>query len=201
MALYPERRALKHIRKAIVLSAIALATVLTFGLFNASHVLSANALEIAQGGVNVANATVQSTDGSSIVLGEATFTETSEGLKVDLSLNNVPSGYHGFHVHEFGSCDVGGTAAGGHFNPLAVKHGYLVKEGYDNAHVGDLGNVLIYSDGSGSLSLTIPDLPLTDGDRAIVDHAIILHAERDDFGQPTGNAGGRIGCGIIELSN
>ena len=192
---------MKYMMKAIVLSAIALATVFTFGLFDVSRSMVANALEIAQGGVNAASAMVQSMDGSSTMLGEATFTKTSAGIKVDLSLNNVPAGYHGFHIHEFGSCDNGGAAAGGHFNPLSVKHGYLVKEGYENAHVGDLGNVLIYSDGSGTLSLTVPDLPLMDGDRAIVDHAVILHADRDDFGQPTGNAGGRIGCGIIELLN
>lgn len=39
-----------------------------------------------------------------------------------------------------------------------------------------------------------------DEELAIAGHAVILHANRDDFGQPTGNAGGRIACGVIELA-
>ncbi|NJL85906.1 MAG: superoxide dismutase family protein [Leptolyngbyaceae cyanobacterium SM1_1_3] len=29
--------------------------------------------------------------------------------------------------------------------------------------------------------------------------AVILHADADDFGQPTGHVGDRIGCGVIQL--
>ncbi|MEM9452321.1 MAG: superoxide dismutase family protein [Cyanobacteria bacterium P01_E01_bin.6] len=187
--------------KGFIVGAIAVVFALLVGMFGITTPLIANALEVAQGASTAATATVQSTDGSAMVLGEATFTETPEGLKVDLALSDVPTGFHGFHVHQFGSCDEGGVAAGGHFNPDGVKHGYLLKDGYDAAHVGDLGNVVIYSNGSGTISVTLPDLPLTDGDRAIAGHAVILHADRDDFGQPTGNAGGRIGCGIIELAS
>ncbi|MEO1522432.1 MAG: superoxide dismutase family protein [Cyanobacteria bacterium J06633_2] len=187
---------MKYVIQGLFVCAIATLSV----LFLNRVAPQAYVLDIAQGSATNAAATIQSTDGSGIVLGEATFIETSDGLSVDLSLSDVPAGFHGFHVHEFASCENGGVAAGGHFNPLSVKHGYLVKDGYDAAHVGDLGNVVIYSNGTGNLSVTVHDLPLTDDERAIADHAVILHSDRDDFGQPTGNAGGRIGCGIIKLN-
>lgn len=146
-------------------------------------------------------ANIYSTDAPSELLGTATFVPTENGLQVNASLSDVPPGYHGFHIHEFGSCDDGGTAAGGHFDPLDTQHGYLPEEGLDNAHAGDLGNILVLSNGSGTLQETIPDLSLAaDEELAIAGHAVILHANRDDFGQPTGNAGGRIACGVIELA-
>ncbi|MEB3213140.1 MAG: superoxide dismutase family protein [Leptolyngbyaceae bacterium] len=183
---------MKYIIQGLLVCAIALLSALLFDM-NAPQVANA------QGTATSAKAIIQSTDGSGTVLGEATFMEMSDGMKVDVSLSGVPVGYHGFHVHEFNSCDDGGSAAGGHFNPRYVKHGYVVTEGYADAHVGDLGNIVIYSDGTGRMSLTVPGLPLLNDDRAIAGHSVILHADRDDFGQPTGNAGGRIGCGIIDL--
>lgn len=146
-------------------------------------------------------ATLYRTDGSSELLGTATFVPVEDGLQVNVALSDVPPGYHGFHIHALGSCDDAGMAAGGHFNPLDARHGYLPEAGLDEAHAGDLGNILILSNGSGTLQITAPDLTVTDGDLAIADHAVILHAARDDFGQPTGNAGGRIACGIIERVN
>lgn len=192
-----EKRLMKRIMRIVVTMAVALAIGLTVGVDRSQPSTWANAAELAQASPESAQAVMRSTADPSEVLGEATFTETIDGLKVDVSLSNVPAGYHGFHVHEFGNCDDAGAAAGGHFNPEGVKHGYLPKDGFENAHAGDLGNILIYSDGTGELTETIEGLPLTEGNRAIVDHAVILHAERDDFGQPTGNAGGRIGCGLI----
>ena len=35
---------------------------------------------------------------------------------------------------------------------------------------------------------------------AVAGRAFILHEKQDDFGQPTGNAGGRIGCGKIDTT-
>lgn len=155
-----------------------------------------DAADLAQ--TTAAQAVVMSTSDPDQTLGKATFTETADGLEVSVSLSDVPSGYHGFHIHEAGSCADGGKAAGGHYNPMEVKHGYLPSEGLSNAHVGDLGNIFISASGSGTLTETIPELSINDGTTAIADLAVILHAERDDFGQPTGNAGGRIGCGLIE---
>ncbi len=186
-------------KNSIVMGAIALMFTVVSALVSMSTPVLADSADLAQETGGLARATVMSTDESSTMLGEAVFIEVLGGMDVTVSLNNVPPGDHGFHIHEFGSCDEGGSAAGGHLNPLGVKHGYIVTDGYENAHVGDLGNIFIDEDGLGTLLLTVPDLPLLEDERAIGNRAVILHADRDDFGQPTGHAGGRIGCGIIEL--
>ncbi|WP_346293603.1 superoxide dismutase family protein [Sphaerothrix gracilis] len=147
-----------------------------------------------------AEATIYSTTNPDVALGYAQFQTTDEGLQVQASLLEVPPGNHGFHIHTTGSCANGGKAAGSHFNPDEVSHGYLPADGFDDAHAGDLGNIAIGEDGSGILTLEVSNLSLTSGEYAIADRAVILHAEADDFGQPTGNAGDRIGCGVIQLS-
>lgn len=151
-----------------------------------------------------AQAILTSTEDPSKILGEVNLVQTPEGLQITAQVQQSPSGRHGFHIHENGSCEENGNAAGGHFNPNGVKHGFIVKDGFEAAHAGDLGNIEIAEDGRGSLSYTVSGLTLsetqTEGEYAIGDRAFILHADPDDFGQPTGNAGGRIGCGTIQIS-
>ncbi|NER32468.1 MAG: superoxide dismutase family protein, partial [Symploca sp. SIO1C4] len=99
-----------------------------------------------------------------------------------------------------GSCEDGGKAAGGHFNPDGVQHGLLIKDGFENAHAGDLGNITVSPEGTGTMNVTIPGLTLSEGKYALGNLSVIVHEKPDDFGQPTGNAGGRIGCGIIKVT-
>lgn len=129
--------------------------------------------------------------------GNLLLTETSAGLHLSGTLANVPPGEHGFHVHEVGSCAENGMAAGGHFNPEQVEHGHLLADGPKKAHAGDLGNVAIDSYGTVILDQTFPDLSLNSGPYAVAGRAIVLHEKADDFSQPNGNAGARIGCGVI----
>jgi Cu-Zn family superoxide dismutase len=146
----------------------------------------------------VAQAVISDPSGNTSLNGNATFTETARGLLIQATVNGATAGQHGFHIHENGTCADGGNAAGGHFNPDKVQHGKLIVDGFANAHAGDLGNLLVETNGSGSFTGTISGLSLTDSKYAIANRAIVLHAKKDDFGQPTGNAGGRIGCGVIE---
>lgn len=146
----------------------------------------------------IAKVTLTSTADPTVEMGDVSLTETETGLLVEASLKNVPAGKHGFHIHQTGSCEDGGKAAGGHFNPDDTPHGYLPKDGLENAHAGDLGNIEISEEGTGSLSLTVAGLTLDEAQYGIAGRGIILHAQEDDFGQPTGNAGGRIGCGVIQ---
>lgn len=126
--------------------------------------------------------------------------ETEEALMVVGALSGIDSpGEHGIHIHQEDSCGDEGKAAGGHFNPEAVEHGFLPKDGHDHAHVGDMGNILIDEKGRGMLSIVLPGVNLSEGEYNVAGKAIILHAQRDDFGQPTGNAGARIGCGLIDF--
>lgn len=139
------------------------------------------------------------TEGSKLA-GTATFTETPAGLKAVIQITNAPPGTHGLHIHEKGSCDEQGNAAGGHYNPDGVKHGFLPKDSFTGAHAGDLGNIEIAPDGSGALILTLANLHVTKGKYTVGGRTVILHQKADDFGQPTGNAGARIGCGQIVAS-
>lgn len=152
---------------------------------------------LAQNPSPVAKAEIKSTSDPSKVMGEASFSKTKDGMLVQATINDAPPGKHGFHIHEVGNCGDKGNAAKGHFNPDSVKHGLLIKDGFQNAHAGDLGNVTIYSDGKGVVNETVPGLTLSDGKYAIKGLSVMVHEKTDDFGQPTGNAGGRIGCGII----
>lgn len=146
-----------------------------------------------------ATAVIKGTAEGSLIDGEATFTETDTGLDVEVNIANAPAGKHGFHIHENGSCDDQGKAAGGHYNPDGVMHGMVAKDGFEHAHAGDFGNIEIAADGTGTLNVFIPGLTLTGEQHNVAGKAVILHEKEDDFGQPTGNAGSRIGCGVILL--
>jgi superoxide dismutase, Cu-Zn family len=140
--------------------------------------------------------TFESKSGSSLA-GKGTLTETSEGVKVELALDHVSPGEHGAHVHEKGDCSApDGASAGGHFNPASSPHALPAAS---PRHLGDLGNVTIDAEGKGTLEIVAPGANLKEGDpNSFVGRAIIVHEKKDDGGQPTGNAGGRIGCAVIK---
>jgi Cu-Zn family superoxide dismutase len=139
---------------------------------------------------------LQSKSGSKL-LGKATLTETPEGVSVVLSVENVTPGEHGAHVHEKGDCSAeDGSSAGGHFNPGG--HPHALPTGSPR-HLGDFGNVMVDQDGKGKLELAALGANLRDNDpNSFLGRSIIIHEKKDDGGQPTGNAGGRIGCGEIK---
>lgn len=139
-------------------------------------------------------------EGSSIK-GTAALNETADGVRVTVRINGAAPGPHAIHVHQFGECDDQGNAAGSHFNPSGAPHGFLPKDGIERAHAGDMGNIQIGENGSGSLDVTLPGVTLANGPNSLAGRAIILHEYADNFGQPTGNAGGRLGCGAIVLSD
>ncbi len=140
--------------------------------------------------------TIEAKSGSKLK-GKATLTETDGGVHVVLAVEGVaPGGDHGAHVHEKGDCSAAdGASAGGHFNPGGNEHALPTTA---KRHLGDLGNLTVAKDGKGTIDITIPGANLKAGDpNSFAGKAIIVHAKKDDGGQPTGNAGGRIGCGVI----
>jgi Cu-Zn family superoxide dismutase len=143
---------------------------------------------------------ISGTQEGSAVSGTATFTDSPEGLHVVIQVAGVSPGQHGFHIHQYGRCEDDGKAAGGHYNPEGVKHGFLPTDGFTQAHAGDFGNIEIRGDGVGTLELTIPGLRVSGGSHTVGGRSVVLHEQIDDFGQPTGNAGGRIGCGVIAVT-
>lgn len=149
----------------------------------------------------IGTASIKGTVKDSPVAGSVSFMETNDGLQVEASVADVPPGKHGFHIHEKGDCGDEGKAAGGHFNPGQVDHGFMPKDGAMHAHTGDMGNVEVGADGTGKISVFLPGVHLVGKDPSVAGLAVILHEKEDDFGQPTGNAGGRIGCGIIMVED
>jgi Cu-Zn family superoxide dismutase len=142
-------------------------------------------------------AAIKATGPNSGLTGSVEFVQTRHGVKVRARVSGLAgAGRHGFHIHENGSCADGGSAAGGHFNPQGAPHGFLPGDGHERAHLGDMGNIEVGEDGRGELAVVMPGLTLY-GEQGIIGRAVIIHEQQDDFGQPVGNAGGRIGCGLI----
>jgi len=143
-----------------------------------------------------AAAVMEAKNGSS-VSGTVDFTELNDGeILVRVNLDGVPPGVHGFHVHENGDCSANdGTSAGGHFNPDAKQHGGPHATSH---HAGDLGNVTANDSGEVRTEMVTSSITLDGGSHSVIGRAVILHAKPDDLtSQPTGNAGGRIACGVI----
>ncbi|OGX06567.1 MAG: hypothetical protein A2Z88_00430 [Omnitrophica WOR_2 bacterium GWA2_47_8] len=147
-----------------------------------------------------ANAVIKGTQEGSKVEGEVVFWDTKDGLIVEGDFSGIPTpGKHGFHVHEKGSCEDEGKAAGGHYNPMGAPHGMLEKDGMQKAHGGDMGNIEVDDEGYATYDGFLPGIHLKGEGHVVTGLAVIVHEKVDDFGQPTGNAGGRIGCGIIQV--
>ena len=125
------------------------------------------------------------------------LTETPKGLKLMAEASGLkPGAVHGFHVHENGECKGPDfKSAGGHFNPTKHQHG---SPGAEEKHAGDLGNLVANTKGEASTEVMIPkDAGVSI--KSYIGKAVILHEKADDLAtQPTGDAGGRIGCGIIK---
>jgi Cu-Zn family superoxide dismutase len=144
-------------------------------------------------------ATLTGTSPDTVVTGTARF--DAAGGKVKLTLDiTVPSKAGkevAVHIHEHGDCGDKGNMAHGHWNPGNNQHG---KWGSGNHHAGDIGNVKLDGQGKGTLTIET-DLWTLGGDamKNIVGKAVIVHSGVDDYTtQPTGNAGSRIGCGVIQ---
>jgi Cu-Zn family superoxide dismutase len=139
-------------------------------------------------------AVLHPTQGNSVE-GKVTFTKADTGLKVSVHVTGLTAGKHGFHIHEFGDCSAAdGASAGGHFNPSAESHGAPTDA---QRHAGDLGNIEATAAGVADLEYTDSRAAL-DGANSVLGRGVIIHAGADDLKtQPTGNAGGRLACGVI----
>ncbi|XP_042516198.1 superoxide dismutase [Cu-Zn]-like isoform X2 [Macadamia integrifolia] len=137
------------------------------------------------------------------VSGTLYFTQEGDGpTAVTGSVSGLKPGLHGFHVHALGDTTNGCMSTGPHFNPANKEHGAPTDE---NRHAGDLGNIVVGEEGTVSVNISDVQIPLS-GPNSIIGRAVVVHADPDDLGKgghelskSTGNAGGRIACGIIGL--
>lgn len=144
----------------------------------------------------VGQATLSSADGT--LAGTARLMNSPDGLSVVVSVTGMAPGMHGFHLHTTGRCEAPDfTSAGGHLNPFSKKHGTRDPMG---PHLGDMQNLEVGATGTATATVDLP------GERAgalqeIFDAdgtAVIIHAGADDYiTDPSGDAGGRIACGVL----
>jgi superoxide dismutase, Cu-Zn family len=149
---------------------------------------------------NSAIAVIGGTQPDTTVSGTVKFREENGKVKMTLDIT-VPKKANqsvAVHIHEHGNCGDMGKEAHGHWNPTNVNHG---KWGSASFHRGDIGNVDLNGEGKGTMELETDlwSISSTDTTKNILNKAIIVHSGKDDFKtQPTGNAGSRIGCGVIQ---
>lgn len=123
----------------------------------------------------------------------------SGGVLLKLEVSGLPAGqWVAFHVHETGSCDpaTNHESAGGHFNPGSNDHGYKAANG---PHAGDMPNQYVGTDGVLRAEVFNHMVTLDDGEAGIKGRALMVHAKGDDYeSQPSGDAGDRLACAVIE---
>ena len=135
-------------------------------------------------------------------VGQVVVSETPYGVVFSPSLVGLPSGLHGFHVHENPSCEpkekdgkMGpALAAGGHYDPAASKrHGLPWGDG----HLGDLPALFVDAKGNANNPVLAPRLKIDD----VKGRSLMVHAGGDnhaDHPAPLGGGGARLVCGVIQ---
>jgi len=144
-----------------------------------------------------ATAKLEARSGSK-VSGNVTFTQVGEKVRIQGLVNGHTAGLKGWHIHEKGDCsDPKADSAGGHFNPRGHKHGAPTDA---MRHAGDTGNLVVNDAGSATIDVTIDGISVSkDKPDGIIGRALIIHMQQDDLKtDPTGNAGGRAACGVIQ---
>jgi Cu-Zn family superoxide dismutase len=145
-----------------------------------------------------AKATLKNAEGKEV--GRAALTQTPAGVLIRLTVKGLPAGERAFHIHSVGKCEPPFTTAGGHFNPGGRKHGLMAADGH---HAGDLPNLHVPAGGELIVEVLNPAVTLEKGKANSLfggqGTALVIHAGKDDYKtDPTGDAGGRIACGVVE---
>lgn len=170
-----------------------LSSVILLSLFVGSHYYHYSPLYAP---IIKATAVIHPTAGN-ITHGIVNFIKEKNGIRIKAEINGLTPGKHGFHIHEFGDCACAdGTCTGSHYNPTNQPHGGPHSP---QQHVGDFGNVVANEEGNAIYNELNTHISLN-GPHSIIGRGIIIHADEDDLvSQPTGNAGARIGCGVIGI--
>lgn len=136
----------------------------------------------------------------SLVSGKLVLRPMGDGVHVTGEVGGLqPGDTRGFHIHEKGDCSAAdASSAGGHFNPGAQPHG---RAGQGAHHAGDSDNIVADANGVAHVDAHVSGVTLGGGAaNDIAGRAIIVHAQADDYAtQPTGNAGARVACGVIQV--
>jgi Cu-Zn family superoxide dismutase len=144
-----------------------------------------------------ASANLQPTKGNKAA-GTVDFYQVGNRVRVVGNVTGLsPNREHGFHVHEAGDCSSGdGMSTKGHFNPHGKPHGH---PNSTDRHAGDLPALRADGGGKAKLDTELDIITVTPGPESVVGRGLIVHADPDDYKtQPTGNAGARLACAVIQ---
>lgn len=146
-----------------------------------------------------ATAGLKATKGNK-TFGEADFEQVGNKVRAVIFVEGLKPGQeHGLHIHEKGDCSSGdGMSAGGHFNPHGKPHGHPSSS---ERHAGDLPSLSANKQGRAKVQVEVDGLTVAPGPASVIGRAVIVHADPDDYKtQPTGNAGARLACGVIQAN-
>jgi Cu-Zn family superoxide dismutase len=160
--------------------------------------LLGSSVAFGQGAPKSAHAEIVNAQGQNI--GTAKILPAKKGVKIEVSVSQLPPGKHGIHIHAVGKCEGPAfTTAGGHLNPDTKKHG---KDNPEGPHAGDLLNIEVKADGTAKATLLDTMVTLGDGPNSVFHDggtSIVIHETEDDYKtDPAGNSGARIACGVIQ---
>jgi Cu-Zn family superoxide dismutase len=146
-----------------------------------------------------ATAELETPQGRSV--GEVDFYQQTHGVLLKGHLKGMPEGPHALHVHQTGKCSPGFDAAGGHFNPTGMQHGFDNSAG---PHLGDLPDIHVPGSGMLDFDAFLYGVNVDSGQNMLADtdgSAIVIHQGADDYKtDPAGDAGPRIACGVIKVN-
>lgn len=134
--------------------------------------------------------------------GAVRFEAVEGGVRVTAMIKGLqPGSKHGFHIHEFGDATKpDATSAGSHYDPANTDH--HARPGADEPHhAGDMGNLEANEQGIARFERTFESMSIAGSDAPVIGRAVVVHAEPDEFDQPLGSAGARIGIGVIGVAN
>lgn len=142
-----------------------------------------------------------SAEGIGEKIGKITAEDGSKGLHLNIDLQKLMPGEHGFHVHEKPDCGPGAghnksaaAAAGGHYDPNSSN---LHNGPGGNGHKGDLPVLIVDNNGNAKITLIASHLKLSD----LTGRALVIHKGGDNFSdepKPLGGGGERIACGTAK---
>ncbi|XP_062105156.1 superoxide dismutase [Cu-Zn], chloroplastic [Humulus lupulus] len=175
-----------------------------FRAFTLAATTAPKPLTVTAAAVATAKKAVAVLKGNSNVEGVVTLTQDGDGpTTVNVRITGLTPGPHGFHLHEFGDTTNGCISTGAHFNPNKLTHGAPEDE---VRHAGDLGNIIANAEGVAEVTIVDSQIPLS-GPNSVVGRALVVHELEDDLGKgghelslTTGNAGGRLACGVVGLT-
>lgn len=144
-----------------------------------------------------AAAIISGSDKYPAIHGRVLFYQLHGGVIVYAEITGLPapekpctSPIFAFHIHSGAHCagniEDAFADAGTHYNPCDCPHPY---------HAGDLPP--LFSANGNALSMCLSDRFTA---AEIIGKTVIIHSSPDDFtSQPSGNAGEKIACGVIQL--